>query len=268
MKQFLAREFPDNNGRLKISGREYHYIAEVRRESEGAVIHVRLPDGILRPFKIEKADRTAKVLVLSSSGLLPQEENSAQMPRIILLQWLLKTKAMDLVVRQAAETGVQTLLPVAGRRCVPSVKPGEKNPRWERIAREARQQSGSPVATEIPASVLPEKLPEALRTAEPEHGTVLRFMLSEIPGSGKTVHECIRAAQQPAKTPDRQPPAAVVAVGPEGGMTPEEREILASCGFQEIHFHTNILRAETAALYGLAAVQNAITEQATWLLNG
>ena len=51
-------------------------------------------------------------------------------------------------------------------------------------------------------------------------------------------------------------------------MTPEEREILASCGFQEIHFHTNILRAETAALYGLAAVQNAITEQATWLLNG
>ena len=189
MKQFLAREFPDNNGRLKISGREYHYIAEVRRESEGAVIHVRLPDGILRPFKIEKADRTAKVLVLSSSGLLPQEENSAQMPRIILLQWLLKTKAMDLVVRQAAETGVQTLLPVAGRRCVPSVKPGEKNPRWERIAREARQQSGSPVATEIPAPVLPEKLPETLRTAEPEAPAPASDTASspDAPGEGAVV---------------------------------------------------------------------------------
>ena len=50
-----------------------------------------------------------------------------------------------------------------------------------------------------------------------------------------------------------------MAVGSEGGISPEEVKLLQEKGlFHPIHFAVNILRCETAALYGIAAVQSAI----------
>ena len=50
-----------------------------------------------------------------------------------------------------------------------------------------------------------------------------------------------------------------IAVGSEGGISPEEVRTLEEKGlFQPIHFAVNILRCETAALYGIAAVQSEI----------
>ena len=47
-------------------------------------------------------------------------------------------------------------------------------------------------------------------------------------------------------------------MGSEGGISPAEVEILQKEHFEPIHFDVNILRCETAALYGIAAVQSAI----------
>ena len=148
MKQLISQGFPDGEGSLKLSGREFHYIAEVRRETEGSILHVRLPDGVVRPFKIERVDRQKKELFLSAAGAPLSEEIS--LPRLVLFQWILKARAMDLVLRQAAEVGALLVVPVAGRRCVPQIKPGERLERWERIIKEARQQSGSAVNTMLP----------------------------------------------------------------------------------------------------------------------
>ena len=148
MKQLISQGFPDGEGSLKLGGREFHYIAEVRRETEGSILHVRLPDGVVRPFKIERVDRQKKELFLSAAGAPLSEEIS--LPRLVLFQWILKARAMDLVLRQAAEVGASLVVPVAGRRCVPQIKPGERLERWERIIKEARQQSGSAVNTMLP----------------------------------------------------------------------------------------------------------------------
>jgi 16S rRNA (uracil1498-N3)-methyltransferase len=59
---------------------------------------------------------------------------------------------------------------------------------------------------------------------------------------------------------------AALAIGPEGGMSARELDLLASAGFSCVHFRTNILRAETAAIYALAAVQSALTESEKWQL--
>ncbi len=259
MKQFLSQEFPGEDGRLKISGREFHYIAEVRRETEGSVIHVRLPDGVMQPFRIESIDRSRKALFLVSAGTAKGGE--LELPQIILFQWILKTKAMDLAVRQATELGVQLIVPVVGKRCVPQAKSGEKNTRWERIVKEARQQSGSAVNTEVAAAISADGISKALKSAGAESGSLL-IMLDEIAGSGKTLHECVFERKSAGGFCH-----AALAVGPEGGMDAEEKKALALCGFEEVHFNTNILRAETAALYGLAALQNAITELEKWQLN-
>ena len=43
-------------------------------------------------------------------------------------------------------------------------------------------------------------------------------------------------------------------IGPEGGITPEEIEILRSLGYQSVSLGKRILRMETAAITAVAAV--------------
>ena len=262
MKQLILQDFPDGKGRLKLDGRDFHYIAEVRRESEGSFIHARLPSGEEQPFRIESIDRQKKELFLASSG--KANGGGAGLLPIVLFQWILKARAMDLVIRQATEAGARLIVPVAGRRCVPQARAGEKSARWERIVREARQQSGSAVNTEVAAVIGGGNVREALKDAGAD-GASLLIMLDEIGESGKTLHECVAGKGEGWGA--NAFCSAALAVGPEGGMTAEEKEELAVCGFEGVHFNTNILRAETAALYGIAAVQNAIMEHSRWRLN-
>ena len=42
--------------------------------------------------------------------------------------------------------------------------------------------------------------------------------------------------------------------------SPEEIQILMNSGFAPVHFAGNILRCETAAIYGLAAVQCVVNK--------
>ncbi|MBP7479816.1 MAG: RNA methyltransferase, partial [Spirochaetaceae bacterium] len=56
----------------------------------------------------------------------------------------------------------------------------------------------------------------------------------------------------------------VLAVGCEGGFSKKEMEMLDEAGFKHLHFNTNVLRAETAALYGIAVIQNAVMEKKSW----
>ena len=49
-----------------------------------------------------------------------------------------------------------------------------------------------------------------------------------------------------------------IAVGCEGGISPNEIDVLKKNGFLPVHFETNILRCETAALYGIAVMQSLV----------
>ena len=48
-----------------------------------------------------------------------------------------------------------------------------------------------------------------------------------------------------------------IAVGCEGGISPAERGFLRDAGFRALHFPVNVMRVETAALYGMAVIQSA-----------
>lgn len=57
-----------------------------------------------------------------------------------------------------------------------------------------------------------------------------------------------------------RPQKLALAVGCEGGISPAEAQLLKANGFIPVHFAGNILRCETAAVYGIAALQNAAAE--------
>ena len=53
------------------------------------------------------------------------------------------------------------------------------------------------------------------------------------------------------------PPAREIAlaIGPEGGFSPGERDLLSAAGYQRVRLGPRVLRTETAALVALALLQ-------------
>ncbi len=275
MRQYLLDRYPDPAGQLRLEGDAWHYLAGVRRLREGNVIEGRLPDGRTCRLRVVTVNRRERFLQLKLDGpcsenaespdkasVVRQEDGfSSSLPHIILLQWIIKGQRMDLVVRQATETGVARIIPVTGDRCLASESGHagrERTARWQRITREARQQSGSPVDTRVYEPLDLEKalaLTEQIESSRPVSS--LRLVLSEEPLARESLHRYLVDS----------PETVTLAVGPEGGMTPGEMERLQNAGFCCVHFRTNVLRAETAALYGIAAVQTALTERVSWQPN-
>ena len=180
----------------------------------------------------------------------------AQTPAdIVLLQWILKGAKTDLVVRQATEAGVRAIVPVIGDFSIAKKQNPAQLERYRRIIREARQQSGSSIDTII---LEPMPLADALNILPqlvPAHGAVFG-MCSEGSEASVSVHTLLSV----------KPSAIVLAIGAEGGISIAERALLGAAGFQTIHFNTNVLRAETAAVYAIAAAQTIINEADQWQL--
>lgn len=287
MRQLIIAGVPDPSGTLSLSGKDYRYLVQVLRLSAGALLDVRLADGRLVSMRIRDIDRASRSATLSLEGISAsgaQGEKGASFgegtvatqsprvspgvsmppissapddfPAIILFQWILKGPKMDQVFRQATEAGVAIIVPVLGDRCL-SLETGGvgqgKAGRWDRIVREARQQSGSAVATRVHDTARPEDITGIWASATASHPS-MALVLTEAPLARKTLHEYLGI----------RPKTVALAIGPEGGMSRRELDLLAAAGFNAVHFRTNILRAETAALYGIAAVQTLILESETW----
>ena len=245
-------------------------MSRVLRLQSGTPIDVRLSDGRFvsmlfcadktEPFLAAAGATTANAAAAIADGAEGTETVRAE---LWLFQFVPKAQKIDLIVRQAAECGVSRIVPVKGEYSPPSQGRTE---RWQRIIREARQQSGSPTATLIreplgahEAAALWRGQSAPLRSAA--------FMLCERPeenGSSCSLFSRIGEAVQKAGGPLQR---IALAVGCEGGISPDERILFEQSGFMPIHFKTNILRTETAALYGLAALQSAVTEYEKWKLN-
>ena len=174
-----------------------------------------------------------------------------------LFQFIPKPQKLELIVRQATECGVKNIIPViseyAQKGSVEALS-GKKIERLERIVREARQQSGSPVDTTVFEPVTVEQAIEIWNKMKKEAGGQEKsagFVLSE------------RAVDDVSARPFeslRDHGTVCIFCGNEGGISPNELELLTKKALlQPVHFSVNILRCETAALYGIAAVQTAIS---------
>ncbi len=160
--------------------------------------------------------------------LRPQSEDAD----LWLMFAVLKRDATDLVVQKATELGVSALLPVFTER----TNAGRVNlDRLRSIAIEAAEQSERLTVPEIrPAK----QLYESLAAWPAERGL---FVALE------------RADAQPLMP---APGAAGLLIGPEGGFGPRDHTLLDRCRFvRPVSLGPRILRAETAAIVGLALLQ-------------
>lgn len=155
---------------------------------------------------------------------------------ISLAMALLAGPAMDLVVQKAVELGVDRLTPVWCTRSQIGLKrAATRSDHWLRISRQALKQCRRPWAMEM---AQPVTLANLLEQANPAHGVVAD------PGGG-TVDELPRSRER------------VLLIGPEGGFSADEEGLIRSSGWSRLKLGAHVLRAETAAIAGVAVLSTA-----------
>lgn len=161
---------------------------------------------------------------------------------LTLCQAVLKADRFEFVLQRCTEAGVARFQPFVSERCVAEMPRGTKLARWERIVREAAEQSGRVVVPPILPSISLAELPDhpelapAIALWEGERALSLRAALDRLTGAD---------APGPAKLS--------LLVGPEGGLGASEVEGLAAAGIETASIGPRVLRAETAALAATVA---------------
>ena len=253
MRLFLLPDSFNNDSSIELTGKDYHYLIKVLRYKIGTEFSGRNRDGHIFNLSILSIGENHCVLSIKDSKL-----EKTILPEIILYQCICKGKKMDLIIRQATEAGISKIVPVNSDFAVAKLEKGNtaKIERWNKITREAIQQSGSIVNTQIcnPINIDEiEELSYSDRASDTER--IGLFFHQEILDTG-TIHEYLST----------KPKSISLLIGPEGGLSEREIEVLNIKKYKSVYLKTNILRAETAALYAVSAVQTILLESENWKL--
>jgi 16S rRNA (uracil1498-N3)-methyltransferase len=173
---------------------------------------------------------------------LSEEISDACLAEITLVLAVFKFDRMECAIEKCTELGVSRIVPVIARRTDSHLAAAstKRAGRWQRMARQAAEQSRRATPPEITA---PFKLSEALNLpgalrivlAESEDRTLLRDVVK--PGAADGI---------------------VLAVGPEGGWTDDELNLFRQAAWLSASLGNTILRAETAAIAATAVVASAL----------
>lgn len=205
-----------------------HYVASVLRLQEGDAIL--LIDGETGEWRADIVRAHAKATVLRVTAQTRPLETPADL-------WLcfapIKRGRIDWVVEKACEMGVARVQPVLTQRTI-----------VDRLADERLRQHMIEAAEQCGRTHIPEIAPLAKLPALLDRWPAERRLLFCDETGGTALHDTPLAA-----------PAAIL-IGPEGGFTPTERDILRAhpqaCA---VSLGPRVLRADTATVAAVAAWQ-------------
>ncbi|HEX3716018.1 MAG TPA: 16S rRNA (uracil(1498)-N(3))-methyltransferase [Trebonia sp.] len=226
---------------IRLTGPEGHHAAAVRRLRPGERADVSDGAGTLAEGTVTEVTKDSVTLGLRAVHTVPPPQ-----PRLAVAQALPKGDRGELAVELMTEIGVDTVIPWSAARSITrwQADRGSKAlAKWRATAREAAKQSRRPWLPEITDLATTKDLTERAATA------ALAVILE---------------ADAPAKLHELPLPEKgefLLLVGPEGGITPEERAALKDAGAQEARLGPTVLRTSTA---GAAAAAILLTRTARW----
>lgn len=156
-------------------------------------------------------------------------------PKLVVGVGLLRPERADWLVEKLVEVGAQHIHLVQTARAQGGAQAqamARRLPRWQRLATAAAGQSARPWVPEVHP---PHSLPAFLAAC------------CDVPQ--RFVADLHGAAPLPLQAAE-----GAVLVGPPGGLTPEELQLVGEAGYTRLHLSQNILRTETAAILATAAL--------------
>lgn len=237
--------------RVAMPPEEAHHMAHVLRLRPGMELELFDADGLGWRAELDTVAKNGAVVRLLAAL---EAEPLRATPPVGLAVAVIKRNPMDWMIEKLSELGVRTLQPLLTARSIGQgdIKPGAPPPeRWERLAIAAAKQCGRNRPLELAA---PATLAGWLTRPQPESRLFFADTTPEAPPLGRALLEGAEAPPAPGAL-IAEPPPVWIAIGPEGGWTPEERDALRGAGYRPVLLGGLILRTETAALAAAAICQ-------------
>jgi 16S rRNA (uracil1498-N3)-methyltransferase len=211
-----------------LVGEQAAHLARVLRAQPGQIFDV-VANGFLHRAEIVTADEREVVFALHE-----ELEAESALP-VHLLMAVFKFDHLEWGIEKATELGAARITPVIARRTEKHLAQAaaKRVERWRRIVREAAQQSRRSDVPEVDD-------PVALKLALSNVTATTKVLLAETEEEKTLSSALVEAAD------------VALAIGPEGGWAPEEMKLFEENGWKSVTLGPRILRAETAAIAGLA----------------
>lgn len=188
---------------------------------------------------IDAVDKRSVKVVLESYHQ-PQTESPLH---IILLQGISRSERMDYTLQKSVELGVNEIYPITTQHIsihLDAARAQKKLAHWQGVVNSACEQSGRDVVPEVHELASLQSCVEKISAADNQTMLVLDHRAS------------ITLNQVSLKSNNR----IIMVVGPEGGLSDEERDWLADKGFTAVAMGPRVLRTETVALAAIAVMQS------------
>lgn len=212
---------------LKVDGEPYKHLFRARRLAVGDRLRVVDGQGRARWAEVARVDRSAASLALGEAA--PVNEPSFQLD---LLVPTIRPERASWMVEKATEIGVHALRFLHTERAPRHFGDGTLD-RLRRVAAAALEQCHGA------------RLPEITGPHEWRE-------LAGLTGAAEA-HWVLDTETEGGGWGDAEGAGALL-IGPEGGWTSEERDELRVAGWRAVGLGPRVLRAETAAVVGAAAV--------------
>jgi 16S rRNA (uracil1498-N3)-methyltransferase len=226
-RRWIADTWTEKTASLR--GEQAAHLARVLRAEVGQVFDV-VANGFLHRAEIISVSDGEVTFVLHE-----ELEADPALP-VHLLMAIFKFDHLEWGIEKATELGAARITPVIARRTEKHLAQAsaKRLERWRKIVREAAQQSRR---SNVPQVDDPATLAAALRYVSAEK----KLLLAETEQENS-----LKAALEDAAA------NVALAIGPEGGWTAEEMVLFDDNGWKHVTLGPRILRAETAAIAGLA----------------
>lgn len=241
MQRYFVNQ-PAKDNQFFLEGEDRHHILKVMRMQISDQIICVEPDG--KTAICEIAEITDEQVV---ADVVQWKKDNSELPIFVTVaSGLPKGDKLEWIIQKGTELGAYKFIPFAAARSIvkwDDKKAGKKVDRWQKIAKEAAEQSHRARMPEVAAPISFKALLESSKAFDYKLAAY-----EEESRNGET--SLFSSTLQQMKKGE----SLLLVFGPEGGLSDEEAQLLSENDFALCGLGPRILRTETAPLYSLAAI--------------
>jgi 16S rRNA (uracil1498-N3)-methyltransferase len=211
------------------------YLSQVLRLKPGDPVDV-VVHGLCYRATWVKGSAKQAVLTVQQCHPLPPD----LLPTVMLAVSLLPDERWRWLLQKTTELGVHTIMPLLSQYSkIKCPEPTHKQQRWQAVVEAAACQSEGLFIPQVTEPVTVEQL---LATPLPSHKLLLYERHADRQPLSTLVKHCVASD------------AVLLAIGPEGGWSSEEKHQFLHHGFALASLGQRVLRSETAAIAALSVI--------------
>ncbi|WHY65765.1 16S rRNA (uracil(1498)-N(3))-methyltransferase [Neobacillus sp. SuZ13] len=231
-----------NDGRFLINDEDRHHIVKVMRMQIGDKIICVDLDGKQAVCSLAEITDTSVV-----ADVVQWIDGVSELPiKITIASGLPKGDKLEWIIQKGTELGAYQFLPFSAARSVvkwDEKKAAKKVDRWQKIAKEAAEQSHRAILPDVMSAI---SFKDLLLKSNDFHYKLVAFEEESRNGETSIFADTLKKINKGD--------TLLIVFGPEGGLTDEEVRQLKDNEFAVCGLGPRILRTETAPLYALSAI--------------